>query len=48
MNIIVSGGCGFTGSVLVLKVVQEGHRITVIDNLWFGNYLPKNKNIKII
>lgn len=47
MKIIVTGGCGYVGSVLVNKLVKN-HFVKVIDNQWFGNYLPNNKNLEII
>ncbi len=46
MKIIVTGGCGYVGSVLVNKLIQK-HYVKVIDNQWFGNFLPKNKNLEI-
>lgn len=37
MKIIVTGGAGFIGSHLVDRLVADGHRVTVIDNLSSGN-----------
>ena len=36
MHFIVTGGAGFVGSHLVKLLVEEGHKITVIDNLHKG------------
>ncbi len=41
MRILVTGGAGFIGSNLVDALVEQGHEITVIDNLSVG----KAKNI---
>ena len=36
MNICVTGGAGFIGSHLVDRLIKEGHRVQVIDNLSSG------------
>ena len=48
MKILITGGCGFKGSVLIPKLLKEGHEITNIDTEWFGNYLKPNKNLNSI
>ena len=48
MNILITGGCGYTGSILTEKLLTLNHKITILDTQWFGNYLPLNKNLKII
>jgi UDP-glucose 4-epimerase len=34
---IVTGGCGFIGSHMVDKLLNQGHKVVVIDNLLSGN-----------
>jgi nucleoside-diphosphate-sugar epimerase len=48
MKIIVLGGCGYVGSVLVEKLLKKNYKVLVIDTKWFGNYLKKNKNLRVI
>lgn len=36
MNILITGGAGYIGSVLVPTLLDEGHNITVIDAMHFG------------
>ena len=48
MNILITGGCGYVGTVLVPKLLSQDHKITVIDTQWFGNYLNENNQLKII
>ena len=33
MNILITGGAGFIGSNLALKLISKGHNVTVLDNL---------------
>ncbi len=47
-KILITGGCGYVGTVLTNELLLEGHQITVVDTQWFGNYLTKNKNLKVI
>lgn len=42
MKIIVTGGCGYKGTVLIPKLIKGGHNVVSIDTQWFGNALPKN------
>ena len=44
----MTGGCGYKGHVLVPKLVKMGYEVTVIDTMWFGNFLDPAKNLRII
>ncbi len=46
MKILVTGGCGYKGSVLVPLLLADGHDVTSIDTQWFGNALPKHHRLK--
>ncbi|MDC3122325.1 SDR family oxidoreductase [Acidimicrobiaceae bacterium] len=53
MNIVITGGSGFVGSYLCEKLINDGHRIVVIDNLLTGsteniNHLMNNENFSFI
>ena len=53
MNIVITGGSGFVGSYLCEKLINDGHKIIVIDNLLTGsteniNNLMDNENFSFI
>ena len=48
MKILVTGGCGYKGSVLVPKLLQENHTVIVVDTQWFGNYLQPHANLTVL
>ncbi len=48
MNILITGGCGYVGTILTERLLKQNHKITVIDTQWFGNFLNKNKELTII
>jgi nucleoside-diphosphate-sugar epimerase len=47
MRILVTGGCGYTGSVLTRELLSQGHQVTVVDTEWFGNYLEDHPNLNL-
>jgi len=47
MRILVTGACGYKGTVLVTKLLRAGHVVVAMDTMWFGNYLKSNKNLTV-
>ena len=47
MRILVTGGCGYVGSVLTHKLLDQGHDVVVMDTEWFGNYLRKDPKLQV-
>ena len=47
-HILVTGGCGYTGTVLINNLIDLGNKVTVVDTQWFGNYLKTKKKLNII
>lgn len=48
MKILVTGACGYKGTVLVPKLVSAGHEVIALDTQWFGNFLPKDPRITVL
>jgi len=45
LKILVTGGCGYKGSVLISKLIKHGHKVVCFDTQWFGNYLIDSENL---
>jgi nucleoside-diphosphate-sugar epimerase len=48
MRVCVTGGCGYIGSALVPKLLEEGHSVRVVDAMWFGNRLEPHAELETI
>ncbi|MBI1175216.1 MAG: NAD-dependent epimerase/dehydratase family protein [Sideroxydans sp.] len=48
MRILVTGACGYKGTVLVPKLLKLGHEVIALDIMWFGNFLEPHPKLKII
>ena len=47
-KIFITGGGGYVGTRLVPILLKKNFYVTVFDTFWFGNFLKKNKNLKIV
>lgn len=48
MKILVTGACGYKGSVLIPKLLRDGYSVDALDIQWFGNFLPEHDNLNVI
>ena len=47
-KILIIGGGGYVGTLLTEYLLNKDYKVTVFDTFWFGNYLKKNKNLKVV
>src|ERR1041384_4018133 len=48
MNVFVTGGAGYIGSVFVEELINAGHKVTVLDNLSEGHHSAVDSRAKFI
>lgn len=48
MRVLVTGACGYKGSVLVPKLLAAGHSVVAFDIMWFGNFLPPHPGLEVV
>ena len=48
MRLLVTGGCGYVGTILTNRLIDLGHEVVVFDTLWFGNYLQPHENLTLV
>jgi nucleoside-diphosphate-sugar epimerase len=48
MKILVTGGCGFIGTVLTQQLLLDNHQVTVVDTQWFGNHLQAHPKLEVL
>ncbi len=48
MRILVTGACGYKGTVLVPKLLAAGHEVVAFDIMWFGNFLQPHPALTVV
>jgi nucleoside-diphosphate-sugar epimerase len=48
MKILVTGACGYKGTVLVPKLLAAGHEVVGFDIMWFGNFLQPHPKLQVV
>jgi len=48
VKILVTGACGYKGTVLVPKFLAAGHDVVAFDIMWFGNFLQPHPQLKVV
>lgn len=48
MKILLTGSCGYIGSILTKKLLAEGHEVVGVDAMWFGNHLEKSDKLTLV
>jgi nucleoside-diphosphate-sugar epimerase len=48
MKLLVTGACGYKGTVLVPKLLAAGHQVVAFDIMWFGNELKPHQQLNVV
>lgn len=48
MRVFVTGACGYKGTVLVPKLLENGHDVVAMDTKWFGDNLKPHARLKVV
>ena len=48
MKILLTGGCGYVGTLLTQSLLDQGHNVTVVDIQWFGNFLKPHPKLTVL
>jgi nucleoside-diphosphate-sugar epimerase len=48
MQVLLTGGCGYIGTVLTSMLLRDGHTVCVVDTQWFGNHLEPHPSLTIL
>jgi len=48
MNILITGACGFVGTVLTQQLLEDGHHVIGVDTQWFGNHLEPHPRLRLL
>ena len=46
LNILVTGGAGYVGSVLIPSLIEDGHNIKCLDRFFFGDKFLSSKQFE--
>ncbi|SVD60050.1 uncharacterized protein METZ01_LOCUS412904, partial [marine metagenome] len=48
-SVFITGGAGYVGAMLVPRLLQERHHVTVLDLMIYGeDVLPEHPNLTVI
>lgn len=48
MKILLTGGCGYIGTMLTGALLDDGHEVIVVDAQWFGNHLLPHSALQVL
>lgn len=48
MHVLLTGGCGYIGTLLTQALLADNHTVTVVDTMWFGNRLDPQARLRVV